>query len=516
MKRLDPERLIVHTLRFIAVSSLVSLGEIVEADEVHRWGFEQTGNQVSGETGLVTQIDPNSELILAWSSRLGTEAHSTPVVANGRVFIGTNNNEPRDPKHQGDRGVMMCFSEADGELLWQLVVPKRSEDRYFDWPNSGISSPVTVQGNYVYLVTNRGEVVCLDVQGLANGNDGPFLDESRHMTLSGEALLPIGMMDADIVWLYDLTAGAGIWSHDGAHTSILIHGDYLYLNTGTGVDSSHRRIRRPDAPSMVVLDKRSGTLRGREHEGIGPNIFHCTWSPPTLTNLDEDPVVLLAAGNGMIYGFDALPSMPASVGIASLSRRWLFDFDPTAPKKDVHRFHQNKKEGPSNFYGMPVVVGDEVYIAGGGDLWWGKNESWLKRLSLEDGSAADPVWSYPLGRHVMSTPAVHEGLVFIADTSRNVHCVDRETGKRLWIHESKGEFWASPMVADGKVYIGNRRGEFFVFAASPEKALLHSVTFGAPISATVVAANETVYVATMFQLYAFRVGAPVRKLSSLR
>ena len=52
-----------------------------------------------------------------------------------------------------------------------------------------------------------------------------------------------------------------IWSHDGAHSSILIHGDYLYLNTGTGVDNTHKRIRTPNAPSLVVIDKRSGLLR---------------------------------------------------------------------------------------------------------------------------------------------------------------------------------------------------------------------------------------------------------------
>ena len=61
-------------------------------------------------------------------ARLGTETHGTPVVAGGRVYIGTNNGEPRDPKHQGDRGVLMCFEEKTGRFLWQLVVPKRVED----------------------------------------------------------------------------------------------------------------------------------------------------------------------------------------------------------------------------------------------------------------------------------------------------------------------------------------------------------------------------------------------------
>jgi outer membrane protein assembly factor BamB len=492
----------------VGLSGLLRLG----AEEIARWGHGQSGNQVSGESGLVTQFDPKTGLHLDWSARLGTEAHSTPIIADGRVFIGTNNNEPRDAKHQGDRGVLMCFNEEDGSMLWQLVVPKRAEDRYFDWPNSGISSPATVEGDRVYIVTNRGELACLDVRGLADGNDGPFLDEARHMTPSDYDPLSLGPLDADIVWLFDLTEGAGIWSHDGAHSSVLVEGNYLYLNTGTGVDNSHRRIRRPNAPSLVVIDKRTGELVAREQEGIGPNIFHCTWSAPTLARMGEQSMLLFAAGNGMVYSFDLISESRGTSSVGALEKRWQFDFDPTAPKENVHRFHQNKREGPSNFYGMPVVVGEKAYLAGGGDLWWGKNESWLKCINLSDRSASLE-WSYELGRHVMSTPAVIGDLVFIADNSRVVHCVDRATGKGLWTHETKGEFWASPYVADGKVFIGNRKGEFFVFSASGEKQILHQIHLGAPISATAVAANGTLYVATMFQLYAFRSEASPRSLS---
>src|SRR4029434_2389106 len=110
---------------------------------------------------------------------------------------------------------------------------------------------------------------------MANGNDGPFQDEAAHQTVAGQPTVEAGPLDADIIWKFDLTAGAGIWSHDGAHSSILIRGDHLYLNTGTGVDNSHVKIRTPDAPSLVVLDKKTGRLLARDAEKIAPNIFHC-------------------------------------------------------------------------------------------------------------------------------------------------------------------------------------------------------------------------------------------------
>ena len=214
--------------------------------------------------------------------------------------------------------MLLCLDEKSGGLIWQLVVPKREEDKYFDWPHSGICSPPSVEGDRAYVVDNRGEVLCLDTLGLTNGNDGPFRDEGAHMTRRppGDDLakavpdLVPGPQDADILWLFDLTTGAGIWSHDAAHSSVLIDGDLLYLNTGTGVDNTHKRIRTPEAPSLVVLDKRTGRLVARDHEPIAPNIFHNTWSAPSMGVVNGRPLVFLAAGNGIVYAFETLRDEP--------------------------------------------------------------------------------------------------------------------------------------------------------------------------------------------------------------
>jgi outer membrane protein assembly factor BamB len=477
-----------------------------------QWGQAWSRNMVSAETGLAAEFDPATGKNIKWSAKLGTQTHSTPVVAGGHVYIGTNNDDPRDPNHSGDRGVLMCFDEATGTFLWQLVVPKREEDPYHDWPKSGISSPVTVEGDRVYLVSNRGEVMCLDPRGMTNGNDGPFRDEAQHMVpkdtnaiANSSSPTPPGPRDADIIWLFDLTTGAGIWSHDAAHSSILVDGDLLYVNTSTGVDNTHKRIRTPDAPSLVVLDKRSGRLLARDFEQCARNIFHCTWSSPSLGQVDGVPALFFGAGNGMVYAFKTFRPANASESVQRLVKLWEFDFDPSAPKTNVHRFNSNRSEGPSNFYGMPVFDRDRIYVTGGGDLWWGKNEAWLKCLNTSSAGAVATNrlrWSYPLEKHVLSTPAVHKGLVFVADCGRTFHCVDAETGKAAWTHEIKGEVWASPLVADSKVYLGTRSGTFYVFDATREKKVLSTIEMGNPISATTTAANGVLYVATMSRLYA--------------
>jgi outer membrane protein assembly factor BamB len=482
----------------------------LSAGDQPQWGQAWSRNLVAEEHGLPDSFDPASGRNIKWVAKLGTETYSTPVVANGRVLIGTNNGEPRDPKHEGDRGVLMCFDEQSGSFLWQLVVPKRTEDIYLDWPRSGICSAATVEGDRVYIVNNRGEVMCLDLQGMANGNDGPFQDEGAHMAVRGASPLPVGQSDADIIWLFDLTAGAGIWSHDAANSSILIHGDYLYLNTGTGVDNTHRRIRTPDAPSLVVLEKATGRLIAREREGIAPRIFHSTWSSPSLAEVRGRPLLFFAGGDGVIYAFEVVGDAPPAGEVLNLEKAWWFDCDPTAPKENVHRYNGNRRVSPSNIYGMPVFHQNRIYVAGGGDIFWGKNEAWLQCIDATltgDVTGVGQVWSYPLERHVLSTPAVYNGLVFVADCGRKVHCVDARTGQAHWTHEITGEVWASPLVADGKVFLGTRNGDFLVFAASNEKKVLSNLALGSPVNATACAANGVLYVSTMTHLYAVKAKA---------
>lgn len=152
-------------------------------------------NMVSAETNLVTDFAPgeknadNTAIDLAttrnvkWVVKLGTQTCGTPVIANGKLFIGTNNGSPRDSRLQGDRSVLMCFEEKTGKFLWQLVSSKVRYASNFngDFPGLGDCSTPTVKGDRVFLTTMRNEAVCLDSEGLANGNDGPFVNEGEYI-----------------------------------------------------------------------------------------------------------------------------------------------------------------------------------------------------------------------------------------------------------------------------------------------------------------------------------------------
>jgi len=477
------------------------------AGDQPQWGQRWSRNMVSGEKGLPDRFDPKTGTNVKWSAPLGTECYATPVVAGGKVLIGTNNSQPRDPRHRGDRGVLMCLSQSDGSLAWQLVVPKLEGDIYLDWPQAGICSPATVEGERVYTVTNRDEVVCLDLGGMANGNDGPFRDEGRHMAPQDQPPIELGPTDADVLWLLDLRTAAGVRPHDSAHSSILLDGPYLYVNTSNGLTSRHDGVDRPEAPSLVVVDKATGRLVAQEREGISRRIFHSTWSSPALGEVGGRRLVFFGGGDGVCYGFEALRAMASPFPLRCL---WRFDCDPTAPKENIHSYIRNRRVSPSNIKSMPVFYGGRLYVTVGGDIWWGKNESWLQCIDASgtgDVTRGGLVWSYRLGRHCCSTPSVHAGLVYAADCDGKVHCVDAETGRPCWVHDAGGEIWASTLVADGKVYIGTRRGDFWVLAAGKEKHVLSTIRLRDAVISTPVAANGTLCVGTMTRLYALQMGA---------
>jgi outer membrane protein assembly factor BamB len=475
------------------------------AADLPQLGERFTRNPVSGETNLPERVDPVTGNGIKWSAKLGSQSYSTPVISQGRILVGTNNDSPRDPRHQGDRGILYCLDEKTGGFLWQLVVPKIGGDPYLDWPKVGIDSPATVEGDRVYILSNRAEVICLDIHGMSNGNDGPFKDEARHQTPAGDDPIPASPTDADILWVTDLRTDAGIWPHDSAYGNPLLHGDFLYLNSNNAVDNTHKVIRRPDAPSLIVLDKMTGRLVAKDNEHIGPNIFHNTYSSPALGTVKGRTLVCFGGGDGVLYAFDALTEMPPPGTVANLTRAWKFDPDPSAPKDDIHSYLSNREISPSTIMTPPVFLGERIYVTVGGDIWWGKYAAWLKCVSADqtgDGTATATVWSYPL-KHSCSTPAVAGPLVFIADTGRKtLNCVDTASGKELWTHPAGGATWSSPLVADGKVHLGTRNGKLLVLAATRDKKLLGETSFDDPIDATPTAANGVLYVATHTTLYA--------------
>lgn len=105
------------------------------------------------------------------------------------------------------------------------------------------------------------------------------------------------------------------------------------------------------------------------------------------------------------------------------------------------------------------------------------------------------------------TVAIKDGLLVIPDFSGLVHCVDVKTGKPRWTHDMLAASWGSPMIADGKIYVGDEDGDISIFGLSAEKNLLAEVNMGNSVYSTPIVAGGTLYIANKGHLFAIREGA---------
>src|SRR5688500_16050152 len=212
-------------LSFLPLVASMLAASAAQARDWPMWGGTPSRNMVAEASGIPDEfssgkflpktetIDPKSTKNVRWVSKLGSQAYGSPVVAGGRVYVGTNNEAPRDPSQKGDRGVLMCFDEKSGAFLWQLVVPTVGAGKVSDWECVGLCSSVAIEGELGYVVTNRGEVVCFDVRGQADGNAGPFTDEATFSSADGKPVT-ITEQHADILWVSDVRTELGIFPHN--------------------------------------------------------------------------------------------------------------------------------------------------------------------------------------------------------------------------------------------------------------------------------------------------------------
>jgi outer membrane protein assembly factor BamB len=457
---------------------------------------------------LVNLIDKNilddfavrpkgKEKNVKWVAALGSKAYGGPVITGGRIFIGTNNGQPRDKSIKGDKGVMMCFRESDGKFLWQIVHDKLDEAN--DCPLEGVASTPCVEGNRLYYVSNRCELVCADVAGNEKTGKGKVL------------------------WTYDMVKELDVFPCQLANSSPLIVGDLVYALTGNGVEAGTQKLPKPKAPSLVAINKKTGKLAW-SNDLPGAKVMRGQWSNPTAATVGGKTQILSAGGDGWMYGLDAKTG----------SLIWKFDCNP----KDAGPYKFGGSSKRCFIIGTPVVYDQKCYIAVGqepdegpgvGHLWCiditktpknkdkdlsPVNDNFDPKAAVNKDSGL--VWhyggpvvpkpkdderEYVFGR-TLATVAVHDGLVYAAEIAGYLHCVDAKTGKKVWEHDFQDGTWCSPYYVDGKVFVGTDSGDLLIYKAGRKFTEPKKIKIGQPVKVPPLAANGILYVNGSANLFA--------------
>ncbi len=523
LRKFTPGLTVACCLSAICINQ--SIGEDKKSgSEWAQWGRDSSKNMMSPEKNIPSDISAGDELDngeidlktatnAKWVVKLGDQSYGTPTISGGRVFVGTNNNNPRNPKIEGDRGVVMTFDEKTGKFLWQLTVPKLAAGKVNDWEFLGICSSPTIEGKYGYVVTNRAEVIKFDVAGLSDGNDGPFKDEGKYMAggLDGIAkgnaeAVEVGETDADVIWGVDMIDEVGTFPHNIASSSVVLGAGKVFASTSNGVDFSHINIAQPLSPTLIALDMKSGKLTGEEASGIGGRTLHCNWSSPAYGDVAGKKTAVFGGGDGWCYGFGTEAKKDKD-GFMVLPELWKIDCNPKEYRVDEKgkKIKYATYPGPSEIIASPVIHNSRVYVVIGQDPEHGEGIGALTCIDPSKGNGGESiVWQFKGMGRSLSSPSIVEGLVYIADYSGRIFCLDAESGKLLWDHDSLSHIWGSTLVVDGKVFIGTEDGELIILKAGKDKEEIGAVEFPDPIYSTPVVANETLYIMTQSRLYAYQ------------
>ena len=250
-------------------------------------------------------------------------------------------------------------------------------------------------------------------------------------------------------------------------------------------------------------------------------VHHGQWSHPAYAVVEGQPQIIFPAGDGWIRSYTPEGKL-----------LWRFDCNP----KDAN-FVLGMRGTRSDFIAAPVIYKNRVYIGVGQDPEHGLSVGHLWCIDMTMRGDVSPelvvnanvvppvtrpnpnsaaVWHfgglipgkkkgriYHFGR-TMSTCAIHDDLVYIAELAGFIHCLDANTGKHYWQHDAKDNIWSSPYWADGKVYQGSDGGSVFVFAHGKEKKLLAEIDMGRAVRTPPVAVGDVLYIISGNKLFALK------------
>jgi outer membrane protein assembly factor BamB len=474
-------------MRYALLAVFVVSSTGVMAADWPMWGGTPSRNMVSSMTGAPTEWDVKSGKNVKWVAELGSQSYGNPTVGSGVVIIGTNNELVRDGKQAGDRGVVMAFRETTGEFLWQATFEKLSSGRANDWPFQGIASSPLILDGVAYFVSNRGQVIAADVDGFHDGtNDGAVKDEKL-----------TGKTDPDFLWIFDMMEEVGSFPHNLSNSSPVAYQNLLFVSTSNGQDESHVNIPSPKAPAIIALDKTTGKLVW-EDNSVEDRILHGQWSTPSVGEIGGVVQVVHAQGDGWVRGYEAL------------SGKKLWEFD-TNPKDSVWPKTRNE------VISTPVIFENVVYISNGQDPEHGEGVGHAYAIDATkrgDITQSGRLWHFDKIRRSISTAAIKDGLIYLADFSGFFHCLDLKTGQVHWTHDMFAAIWGSPMIVGDKVYLGDEDGDIVVVEHSKTLKIVSEQNMGSSVYSTVVPANGAIFVMNRNQLYALQQGATYQKPSA--
>ena len=440
---------------FLAVLSTAGLTRAQE-NWPHWRGPNHDG--VSGARGLPVKWSQTENIV--WKTPLPSWSAATPIIWGGRIFIVSPSKPesepdtvPKQPAEQdqgtrrrrrsaldpgGPRLLLLCISKKNGKILWQRELDNKNQIHRKQ--NDATPSPVT-DGKHVWAVTGTGKVAAFDMEGQP-------------------------------IWKKDLQKDYGPFGHNwGYGSSPLLHGGSLIIEVLHGM--------KTDDPSYVVsLNAETGKVlwyqeRPTDAQRESPDAY----TTPVLLEGDGRTQVVISGGDYVTgHDFKTGKEIWRAAGLNPLKRP-NYRVVPTPVIVDGLIYAPSRKK--------PLLA---LKVGGTGDI-----------------TGSHLVWKYE-GSGAPDVPSpVSDGTYFyMVDDRGLVTCLDAKTGTLIWGPEAttEGIVSASPVLAEGKLYITNENGVTSVVSVGSGFELLATNELdGTYTLASPAVSGKQIFIRTSTHLY---------------
>ncbi len=422
-----------------------------------------TTAKLDGSKGSVNKvgIDSTVNKVVPEQGKPAQTATPTPFPTTGEL-------KANYPFFRGPEGIGVAYqknvpSEWNGasgkNVIWKVKIPKAGFSSPIIWGNQLFVTGADAQARMVYCYDkNNGkllwEAAADKIAGSPAGVPKVTTDTglaAPTMATDGRAVFAI-FATGDVI-AFDM-AGNRLWArnlglpdnHYGHSSSLIIYKDKLLIQYDTNKTGK-----------LIAVSTKSGetvweTLRKSK----------IAWSSPALVNTGKNSELILSS-NPNVSGYN--PETGKEI--------WSVDC-------------LSGEVGPSIGYSDGMVFAANEYA---------------KLVGIKLGANPEIAWESDEFLPEVSSPLAVKGLLYIATSYGVFACFDAKTGKKNWSQEYGDSFYASPIFADGKVYITDMSGKTHIVKATPDYQLIGTPELGEKSVCSPVFAEGRIYLRGINQLY---------------
>jgi outer membrane protein assembly factor BamB len=481
---------------------LTNLREIEAEDKTwpHFRGPNSSGHAAKDAQPPV-KFGPDQNVV--WKAEL-PEGHSSPCIWEDKIFVTGYIKDKEELQ-------TICISRTSGKILWRQTINPEEIENYHAVGNAASSSPTT-DGKNVYVYFGSYGLICYDLNGrlvwkktiaitenwfgaaasLIATNDLLILNHDLH---KDSYLMAISKSTGDLVWKVVLPEVSDFPDNSSYSTPVVMN-DQVILHrcweiSAYSLNDGSRLWWLPTPTSGVstpIFNQNTlyiGTWQEMgEKEQIGELPDFETMSTQHDSNGD---------------GFISREEIPDSMAVFIRPEMNDVEYGSALKVKDIYEMIDKNKDRlvDNEEWDGTVELFSKYYL-----------DSGLMALNLT-GKGELPIsqvlWKIKDKVPEVPSPIYYDGCVYMIKNGGIITCVDAESGKILYRERlgASGPYFASPIVANGNLYIPSGKGVITVLKASRSLDVLAQNKLKEKIFATPAVIDNTLYVRTLKHLYAF-------------